>query len=80
MGTHENPNVPPIGTANKKGQISTAPEEIFFKSPRTQAFLTGSEVIKEAVKRSSVDFSVAYPITPRAKRLLWSGNFMLMDM
>ncbi len=67
MGTHENPNVPQIGTPNKKGQIITAPEEIFFNSPRTQAFLTGSEVIKEAVKRSSVDFSVAYPITPQSE-------------
>ena len=67
MGSHESNGMPQIGSMNKKGQIITDPSELFFLSPRTQAFLTGSEVIKEAVKRASVDFSVAYPITPQSE-------------
>ncbi|KGA94744.1 transketolase C-terminal domain-containing protein [Leptospirillum ferriphilum] len=67
MAGHEGNGMPQIGSVNKKGQIITDPQELFFLSPRSQAFLTGSEVIKEAVKRASVDFSVAYPITPQSE-------------
>ncbi len=56
-----------IGTLNKKGQKFMDPEELFFKAPRVANFLTGSEVIKEAIKRASVDMSIAYPITPQSE-------------
>nr|MDA8112945.1 ferredoxin oxidoreductase [Nitrospiraceae bacterium] len=64
MATQTDSRVPQIGQRNKKNQLITDPNELFFLSPRTPNFLTGSEVIREAVRRSSVDFSVAYPITP----------------
>ena len=63
-----------IGTANKKGQIFTEPRQLFFEAPRVPVFLTGSEVIKEAVRRASVDVMVAYPITPQSEAAALCGE------
>ncbi len=63
-----------IGTANKKGQIYTDPRRLFFEAQRTPAFLTGSEVIKEAIRRASVDVMVAYPITPQSEAAALIGE------
>ena len=63
-----------IGTANKKGQIYTDPRHLFFEAPRTPSFLTGSEVIKEAIRRASVDVMVAYPITPQSEAAALIGE------
>jgi pyruvate ferredoxin oxidoreductase alpha subunit len=63
-----------IGTANKKGQIYTDPSHLFFKAQRTPSFLTGSEVIKEAIRRASVDVMVAYPITPQSEAAALIGE------
>src|SRR3989449_9665251 len=56
-----------IGTKNKKGQTYTDPYHLFFAAPRIPSFFTGSEVIKEAIRRASVDLMVAYPITPQSE-------------
>ncbi len=56
-----------IGTFNKKGQRIVEPEYLYFEAPRQEAFLTGSEVVREAIRRASVDISVAYPITPQSE-------------
>jgi len=63
-----------IGTANKKGQIFTEPRKLFFEAPRVPVFLTGSEVIKEAIRRASVDVMVAYPITPQSEAAALCGE------
>jgi pyruvate ferredoxin oxidoreductase alpha subunit len=63
-----------IGTANKKGQIYTDPRKLFFEAPRTASFLTGSEVIKEAIRRASIDVMVAYPITPQSEAAALIGE------
>ncbi len=52
---------------NRAGQRVVSPEYMLFEAPRTKHFMTGSEVVKEAVKRSSVDASVSYPITPQSE-------------
>ncbi len=52
---------------NRAGQRIVSPEYLLFEAPRTKHFMTGSEVVKEAVKRSSVDASVSYPITPQSE-------------
>ena len=44
-----------IGTHNKKGQVITDPLVMMNEAPRTASFFTGSEVIKEAVRRANVD-------------------------
>jgi pyruvate ferredoxin oxidoreductase alpha subunit len=70
-----------IGTLNKKGQKFVQPEYLFFEAPRQEFFLTGSEVVKEAIRRSSVDISIAYPITPQSEASaligeLWTEGYV----
>ncbi len=52
---------------NKSGQKIVSPDYILFEAPREKVFMTGSEAVKEAVKRASVDASVSYPITPQSE-------------
>ena len=52
-----------IGTKNKKGQVFTDPRIMMREAPRTPSFYTGSEVIKEAIRRASIDVMIAYPNT-----------------
>lgn len=56
-----------IGTYNKKGQKFVDPDYLFNEAPRERFFMTGSEVVKEAIRRASVDISVSYPITPQSE-------------
>ena len=42
-----------IGTKNKKGQTFTDTWQMMNEAPRTPSFYTGSEVIKEALRRAS---------------------------
>ena len=56
----------------KKQRVVT-PEYMFFEAPRKREFITGSEAAKEAVRRSNVDFSVAYPITPQSETMQLIG-------
>ena len=63
-----------IGTKNKKGQVITDPRVMMNEAPRTPSFYTGSEVIKEAVRRANVDVMVAYPITPQSEAAALCGE------
>ncbi|MET0517130.1 MAG: transketolase C-terminal domain-containing protein [Nitrospiraceae bacterium] len=46
---------------------------MFLEAPRTKEFITGSEAAKEAVRRSNVDISIAYPITPQSETMQLIG-------
>jgi len=63
-----------LGTQNKKGQVYTDPKHLLFQAPRTPSFFTGSEVIREAVRRAHVDVMVAYPITPQSEAAALIGE------
>ncbi|HIE66112.1 MAG: transketolase C-terminal domain-containing protein [Nitrospira sp.] len=63
-----------VGTYNKKGQKIVEPEYMLFEAPRTQEFMTGSEVVKEGIRRASVDVSIAYPITPQSEAAALVGE------
>jgi pyruvate ferredoxin oxidoreductase alpha subunit len=63
-----------IGTQNKKGQTFTDPWYLLHEAPRTPSFFTGSEVIKEAVRRASCDVMIAYPITPQSEAAALIGE------
>jgi pyruvate ferredoxin oxidoreductase alpha subunit len=63
-----------IGTQNKKGQTYTDPWHMLHDAPRTPCFYTGSEVIKEAVRRASCDVMIAYPITPQSEAAALIGE------
>jgi pyruvate ferredoxin oxidoreductase alpha subunit len=41
---------------------------------REASFLTGSEVIRAAIKRANLDMSVAYPITPQSEAAALIGE------
>ena len=63
-----------LGQKNRKGQAYTDINDIFYKSEQKPSFLTGSEVIKEAIRRASVGTSVAYPITPQSEAAALIGE------
>ena len=63
-----------IGTKNKKGQTFTDTWKMMNDAPRTPSFYTGSEVIKEALRRASCDVMIAYPITPQSEAAALIGE------
>ncbi|MBC8287508.1 MAG: ferredoxin oxidoreductase [Nitrospinae bacterium] len=63
-----------LGQKNKMNQTYTDINDIFYNSEQTPNFLTGSEVIREAIKRASVGTSVAYPITPQSEAAALIGE------
>lgn len=63
-----------IGQKNKKDQTFTDPNQLFFETEGKPSFLTGSEVIREAIKRSSVGMMIAYPITPQSEAAALIGE------
>ena len=67
--THAN-----VGKTNNMGQVYTDINDIFYKAEQTPNFLTGSEVIRAAIKVASVGTSVAYPITPQSEAAALIGE------
>ncbi len=70
-----------VAQFNRAGQRIVSPEYLLFEAPRQKQFMTGSEVVKEAVKRASVDASVSYPITPQSEAAhligeLWAEGYV----
>jgi pyruvate ferredoxin oxidoreductase alpha subunit len=63
-----------LGQKNKKGQTYTDVNDIFYKAEQTPNFMTGSEVIRAAIKVASVGTSVAYPITPQSEAAALIGE------
>ncbi|VAX31088.1 Pyruvate:ferredoxin oxidoreductase, alpha subunit [hydrothermal vent metagenome] len=63
-----------IGTYNKKGQKIVDPDYLFYDAPRERHFMTGSEVVREAIKRANVDVSISYPITPQSEAAAMVGD------
>jgi len=63
-----------LGQENRKGQVYTDVNDIFYGSEQKPVFFTGSEVIKEAIRRASVGTSVAYPITPQSEAAALIGE------
>ena len=63
-----------LGEKNRMGQTYTDINDIFYNSEQTPNFMTGSEVIREAIKRASVGTSVAYPITPQSEAAALIGE------
>ena len=56
-----------------KKQKAVSADYMFLEAPREREFITGSEAAKEAVRRSNVDLSVAYPITPQSETMQLIG-------
>lgn len=63
-----------VGEKTKMGQTITDPNVMFNEVERTPAFMTGSEVIRAAIKVANLDISVAYPITPQSEAAALIGE------
>ena len=66
---------------NWSGQKLVSTDYLLFEAPREKHFMTGSEVLKEAIKRCTVDASVSYPITPQSEAAhligeLWAEGYV----
>ncbi|MCB9481897.1 MAG: ferredoxin oxidoreductase [Desulfobacteraceae bacterium] len=50
------------------------PDYLFFEAQRTSQYITGSEAVREAIKRANVDMAIAYPITPQSESMHLVGD------
>lgn len=55
-------------------QNTVKPEDLFFEAEREKRFITGSEAVKEAIKRANVDMAISYPITPQSESMHLVGD------
>ncbi len=50
------------------------PSYLFNEAKREKMFITGSEAVKEAVRRSNVNIAISYPITPQSESMHLVGD------
>jgi len=55
-------------------QQVVSPEHLIFEAGREQMFITGSEAVREAIKRANVDMAISYPITPQSESMHLVGD------
>lgn len=55
-------------------QKVVAPEYLFSEVDREEHFITGSEAVREAIKRANVDMAISYPITPQSESMHLVGD------
>ncbi len=53
-------------------EVST--EYMLFEAKRETQFITGSEAVREAIRRSNVDIAISYPITPQSESMHLVGD------
>lgn len=58
--------------ANELREVST--EYMLFEAKREEQFITGSEAVREAVRRANIDMAIAYPITPQSESMHLVGD------
>ncbi len=63
-----------LGDKGPMNQIITDPNVMIHEAERTPDFLTGSEVIRAAIKRANLDVMIAYPITPQSEAAALIGE------
>lgn len=49
-------------------------EYLLFEAKREEQFITGSETIREAIKRLNIDIAISYPITPQSESMHLVGD------
>lgn len=55
-------------------QKVVTPEYLFFESEKENQFITGSEAVREAIRRANVDMAISYPITPQSESMHLVGD------
>lgn len=51
-----------------------SPEYLLFEAKRETQFITGSEAVKEAIRRANIDIAISYPITPQSESMHLVGD------
>ena len=57
---------------NNLKEVST--EYILFKAKREEQFITGSEAVREAIRRANIEVAISYPITPQSESMHLVGD------
>ncbi len=47
---------------------------MLFEAEREERYMTGSEAVREAVRRANIDMAIAYPITPQSESMHLVGD------
>lgn len=55
-------------------QKVVAPEYLFNEAKREEQFITGSEAVREAIRRANLDMAISYPITPQSESMHLVGD------
>ncbi len=50
------------------------PEYIFFEAEKKKRFMSGSEAVREAIRKANVDMAISYPITPQSESMHLVGD------
>lgn len=53
-------------------EVSTA--YMLFEAKREEQFITGSEALREAIRRANIDIAISYPITPQSESMHLVGD------
>ncbi len=61
--TKEKPNLKEVST-----------EYMLFEAKREEQFMTGSEAVREAIRRANIDIAISYPITPQSESMHLVGD------
>ncbi len=55
-------------------QKVVTPEYLLFDAAKENQFITGSEAVREAIRRANVDMAISYPITPQSESMHLVGD------
>jgi len=47
---------------------------MLFEAEREERFITGSEAVREAIRRANIDMAISYPITPQSESMHLVGD------
>ncbi|MHB8170717.1 MAG: transketolase C-terminal domain-containing protein [Thermincolia bacterium] len=50
------------------------PQHLFFEAGKETQFITGSEAVREAIRRANVEMAISYPITPQSESMHLVGD------
>lgn len=62
----------PVTTKPELKEVST--EYMLFEAKREEQFITGSEAVREAIRRANIDIAISYPITPQSESMHLVGD------
>lgn len=51
-----------------------SPEYLFFEADKKKQFMSGSEAVREAIRKANVDVAISYPITPQSESMHFVGD------